>query len=123
MPLLKIIGGVALLGLIISIYIVAFQPNYLPQALAQYHQPTRDNIDKISAWTGNTVSHIKETQLKPFGQVVQTSELVGIDKEYSKSLPQKAFEYGRYQYCQQVVSEYEKSQEKKSNNSESSSEK
>lgn len=123
MGLLKIAGIAVGLILVLGVYILAFQPNYLPQAVAQYHEPTRENVDKITAWTSNTVSNIKDGQLKPLGQVVQTSELVGVDKDHTKTLPQKAFEYGRYQYCQQVIKEYDQAKAKNSSQSNSSSEK
>ena len=97
---------------IFGLYIIGFQPSYLPQALAQYHQPVRTNVDKSANWVTQLVNNIKSSQLKPFGEVVQTSEIVGVDTNTQKTLPQKALEYGRYQYCQQVVKEYEEAQSK-----------
>ncbi len=113
MGILKIFGVVVVLSALVGVYVIAFQPNYLPQAVAQYHEPVRDNVDKGTSWMTHLVSNVKNSQIKPFGQVVSTSELVGVDEQYSKPLPQKAFEYGRYQYCQQVVKEYELAQEKR----------
>lgn len=100
-----IVAVIIVLGILT--YTLAFQPNYLPQAVAKYHDPVRTYVDKGFSLTNQVVDNVKSSQLKPFGEVVHTSELVAVDEDKSKNLPQKAFEYGRYQYCQQVVREYE----------------
>lgn len=104
---LKLLIGIVVILMVLIVYVIGFQPKYLPQALAEYHQPVRTHVDKGTNWLNQIVGNIKSSQIKPFGEVVQTSEIVSVDTQTEKTLPQKALEYGRYQYCLQVVKEYE----------------
>jgi hypothetical protein len=52
---------------------------------------------------------ILASQAKDAGSVAQefVQEVVKVDENKDKNLSEKAFEYGRYIYCQEVVKQYE----------------
>lgn len=109
MRLIKILLIVLIVGLISAVvYIVNFQAELLPPAVAgiapSISAVTAGPIEKFAEF----VQSVKSQRLEPFGQVVQTSGLFKVDESQSKPIHQKAFEFTRYQYCQQVVREYEK---------------
>ena len=93
-----------------GLYVINQQPDLLPaplRPLAQFTPVVSDSISRASKTTEGIVGQVKENQLKPFGEQVQASKIFSVDETQSKPIHEKAFEYARYEYCQQVIKDYE----------------
>ncbi len=70
----------------------------------------KEDLEKIGA---NGLSQIKilSQKAKESGELAKDfiEEVVKVDEDKDKNLSEKAFEYGRYIYCQEVVKQYEAS--------------
>lgn len=65
-------------------------------------------IDKLGT-DGMAQVKILATKAKEAGGVAQSfvEQVVKVDNNKDKNISEKAFEYGRYVYCQEVVKQYE----------------
>jgi predicted membrane metal-binding protein len=128
----KILWGLFLIAAIIAGFAFAFRKNWLKVDLLHYvgldsnkiMQPSgkinpegfqfsvksedwqnlgEDGVAQAKVFANNAMETAKKTQTF-LGQAVQ------VDQESEKNLSEKAFDYGRYLYCQQVVQSYENGQ-------------
>lgn len=69
---------------------------------------SQEDVDKIGA-DGMSQIQILGNKAKEAGEVAQdfVQEVVKVDENTDKNISEKAFEYGRYIYCQEVVKQYE----------------
>lgn len=107
--IILIIGSVSA-----GLYVINQQPDLLPaplKPLAQFTPVISDAFAKVEQTTEGLVGRVKDNQLKPLGEQVQASKIFEVDESQSKPIHQKAFEYARYEYCQQVIREYEAGEE------------
>lgn len=70
---------------------------------ADWHNLGKDGVNQVKILGEKALETGKQAQ----GFVQQA---VKVDENSQQSLSDKAFDYGRYVYCQQVVTEYEKNQ-------------
>lgn len=111
MPLLRPLILIAIIGGIIGLgYVVSFQKQLLPQALATYHPQIAETMSGILGSTTEKIAWIKEHQLQPFGQTLQDSRVLGVDTNAQKPVHERAFDFARYQYCKQVIKDWEEGQ-------------
>lgn len=70
------------------------------------------DLEKLSA-DGLSQIQILGERAKHAGGITQTfvTQAVKVDEGQDKNLSEKAFEYGRYVYCQEVVKQYEAQKE------------
>jgi hypothetical protein len=69
---------------------------------------SQEDVDKIGE-DGMSQIQILGNKAKEAGGVAQdfVQEVVKVDESTDKNISEKAFEYGRYIYCQEVVKQYE----------------
>ena len=69
---------------------------------------SQEDVDKIGE-DGMSQIQILGNKAKEAGSVAQdfVQEVVKVDESTDKNISEKAFEYGRYIYCQEVVKQYE----------------
>lgn len=69
---------------------------------------SQEDVDKIGE-DGMSQIQILGNKAKEAGEVAQdfVQEVVRVDESNDKNISEKAFEYGRYIYCQEVVKQYE----------------
>jgi len=74
----------------------------------------KEDLEKIGT---NGMSQIKTLtqKAKESGEIAKDfiKEVVKVDENKDKNLSEKAFEYGRYIYCQEVIQQYEASNSSK----------
>lgn len=98
-----------------GLYVINQQPDLLPgplKPLAQFTPIISETFAKAEKATEGIVGQVKENQLKPLGEQVQASKIFAVDESQDKPIHEKAFEYARYEYCQQVIRDYEAGAEK-----------
>lgn len=69
---------------------------------------SQEDIDKIGE-DGMSQIQILGNKAKEAGEVAQdfVQEVVTVDENTDKNISEKAFDYGKYIYCQEVVKQYE----------------
>lgn len=69
---------------------------------------SQEDVDKIGK-DGLTQIQILGNKAKEAGTIAQdfVQEVVKVDENTDKNISEKAFDYGRYIYCQEVVKQYE----------------
>lgn len=69
---------------------------------------SQEDIDKIGE-DGMSQIQILGNKAKEAGEVAQdfVQEVVKVDENTDKNISEKAFDYGRYIYCQEIVKQYE----------------
>lgn len=93
-----VLVGVTAVGLVIA------APKY-PQAAQVVDKLHLAALQPVANETLATTSQL-QTQLPKLGSVLGM-QTEAIKSSPNASLPQKTFEYARYAYCQQVVTDYE----------------
>ena len=71
-------------------------------------EEAKEGISTLTENAGEQIKHLSEKALEA-GEITQSfiEEAVQTDEEGEKNISEKAFEYGRYVYCQQVVEDWE----------------
>lgn len=69
---------------------------------------SQEDVEKIGE-DGMSQIQILGNKAKEAGEVAQdfVQEVVRVDERNDKNISEKAFEYGRYIYCQEIVKQYE----------------
>jgi len=112
MKILKIL--LLLLVLIVGLFFAEMKFGFLPDqyrqtldnSMGEIFGANPENIDQIVS--SSTLTTFKEKGTEISGQVKGAFSKVVEPSSEEKTLHDRAFEYGRYLYCQEVVKSYEK---------------
>lgn len=108
MGILKyIVIGVIIAAIGGSYYLYTYKPELIPPVIAQ-HTPT---FESKASELQTQIYDLKDNRIAPLGKSIDQSQIFQVDESNVKPMHQKAFEYGRYEYCKQVIRDYEKEQE------------
>lgn len=121
--LLRLLKAIIVLILLAVVYSYVQTQGWLPKVFPPLSWPTwlrlpakngeeikfsQEDLEKLGA-EGTAQVKILAERAKTAGSITQEflSENVKIDHGGDKNLSEKAFEYGRYLYCQEVIKQFE----------------
>lgn len=88
-------------------YIINYRQDLVPPALAKFTPTISGQLLSTSKQIESTIGTVKDSRWAPLGQSIQTSQIFAVDENSTKPMHQKALEFARYEYCKQVVRDYE----------------
>lgn len=89
-------------------FILNGHQDILPPALAKFTPAISSTMVNTQHSVENAVTSVRNNQLKPLGDTIEKSGITSVDTNQEKPMHQKAMEFARFEYCKQVVREYEK---------------
>lgn len=90
-----------------GVYVANYQPELLPPQLTSLTPQASSGLVQGVSTLQDQVDQIKEKQIKPLGAKIEESRLISVDENNPRPIHEKAFEYARYEYCKQVVKDFE----------------
>lgn len=107
MNIIKFLLIFLILGLISAgAYVVNKQQQVFPSVLANFSPQVSEKFVFATNQVQTQIDKIKLNQIKPLGEKLEESKIVEVDTS-EKPVHQKAMEYARYEYCKQVIRDFE----------------
>lgn len=106
--ILGVTGAAIIIAIVAFLAVATYRPDLLPPVIAQYQPMVNEKTQGLQ----QSVNSVRESRIEPLGQSLHSSQIFSVDQSQQKPIHQKAFEYARYEYCQQVVKDYEAEKEK-----------
>lgn len=111
MSLFKI-GLVLVIFVTLLVVIGSFALQQIPtDQIPDQLQPLIPYAQQVRSFLSLASDQIQQNSTKVLGESIQKKDLISEDAQDGKPLHERAFDYARYQYCLQVVKDYESSED------------